>query len=298
VPEQCIALIGGNGMLAKMVYRMAPDVYNVVPLDLPEFDLTSRDQVLATLDKLRPSVIINCAAYTNVDGCETEEDRATRVNGDGPGYLSEAALDIDAVLVHISTDYVFDGVNAAPYSEDDPVNPQSAYGRSKLAGEKAILDSGLRRYFILRTSWLYGPGGKNFVETIIRLACERDELRVVADQVGSPTYTEDLSRAIYRLLAGAQLGEVPFGIYHISDGGSCSWFEFAVEIVALAKDRGLPVVAKRVLPIATDEYPLPAVRPAYSIMSKQKYFRVTGENPPLWRDSLSRYFTIRVDGLT
>jgi dTDP-4-dehydrorhamnose reductase len=143
-------------------------------------------------------VIINCAAFTNVDACETQEALATRVNGDGPGHLARTAHRLGAALLHVSTDYVFDGQKGRPYGEDDPPNPRSAYGRSKRAGEEAILASGLERWFIVRTSWLYGPGGKNFVETILRLAQEREELRVVADQIGTPTYSEHLAAAIFR----------------------------------------------------------------------------------------------------
>ena len=195
-----LALIGSNGMLARKVRELAPPQYEVVGFDLPEFDLTDRAQVMAEMTRLQPAVIINCAAFTNVDGCESQEELATRVNGAGPGTLAEAAQAVGAILVHISTDYVFAGDKGSPYTESDPTGPLSAYGRSKLAGEAAIVASGLSRYFILRTSWLYGPGGKNFVETMLRLAAERDELRVVADQVGSPTYTGDLAAAIYNLL--------------------------------------------------------------------------------------------------
>ena len=198
--HRSLALIGANGMLARKVRELAPDDYAVSNYDLPEFDLTDRAQVLAVMIRLQPAVIVNCAAFTNVDGCESQEVLATRVNGAGPGYLAEAAQAVGAILIHISTDYVFAGDKGSPYTESDPTGPLSAYGRSKLAGEAAIVASGLTRYFILRTSWLYGPGGKNFVETILRLAAERVELRVVADQIGSPTYTGDLAAAIFNLL--------------------------------------------------------------------------------------------------
>ena len=195
-----LALIGAKGMLAQAILRTVPDCYEVHCYDLPEFNMTDREQVLSTLDSLRPDIVINCAAFTNVDGCETQEDLAVQVNGTAVGFLAEAVRRIDATLVHISTDYVFDGNKREPYLEEDKVAPQSAYGRSKLAGEQALLGSGLEKYFIVRTSWLYGPGGNNFVETMIRLAAEREELRVVADQIGSPTYTDDLAEAIFNLL--------------------------------------------------------------------------------------------------
>ncbi|OGR31041.1 MAG: dTDP-4-dehydrorhamnose reductase [Desulfuromonadales bacterium GWC2_61_20] len=285
-----LALIGSNGMLARKVRELAPVGSELHGFDLPEFDLTDRAQVLAAMARLKPTVIINCAAFTNVDGCETQEDLATRVNGAGPGYLAEAAQAVGAVLVHISTDYVFAGDQTSPYREDDPTTPLSAYGRSKLAGEKAIVASGLARYFIVRTSWLYGPGGKNFVETMLRLAVERDELRVVADQFGSPTYTGDLAAAIFRLLA---LSSPAYGIYHLADLGECSWHGFAEAIVELARLHGEPVKALRVLPIATSDYPLPAPRPAYSVFNKEKYLAATGAALPHWRDSLDSYFRER-----
>jgi dTDP-4-dehydrorhamnose reductase len=187
--------------------------------------------------------------------------------------------------VHISTDYVFDGRKGEPYREDDPPNPLSAYGRSKLAGEQAILKSGLESHFIIRTSWLYGPGGKNFVETIVRLAQEHEELRIVADQFGSPTFTLDLAQAIFRLLpTGA------FGVYHFADEGCCSWHEFAEAIVARLAQSGGSVKVRRVVPIRTEDYPLPAPRPANSVFSKDRYRQVTGAAIPGWSESLGLYF--------
>jgi dTDP-4-dehydrorhamnose reductase len=227
-----------------------------------------------------------------VDGSEANEGEALQVNGAGPGYLAEAVADLGATLVHVSTDYVFPGDKSSPYREDDPTGPVSAYGRSKLAGEEAILSSGLTKYFIVRTSWLYGPGGKNFVETILRLAGEREELRIVADQFGSPTYTEDLAKAVFNLLESAKDHGI-YGTYHFSNDGSCSWHEFADRIVSLARSNNLPVKAERLLPIGTEDYPLPAKRPAYSVFSKLKYEKTTGESVPNWQDSLDKYFAIR-----
>ena len=312
-----IALIGSNGMLATMLKQVVPASCEIHPFDLPEFDITDRTQVLDRLTSLRPEVIINCAAFTQVDRCETEEALANRVNGEAVGFLAEAAKAADATLVHISTDYVFAGDQTRPYREDDPTAPQSAYGRSKLLGEQAILSSGLEKYFIVRTSWLYGPGGNNFVETMIRLAKEREELRVVADQVGSPTYTADLAEAIVRLVASDKLrvtskGSLsvtrhpslvtdfpspPFGLYHFANEGQCSWYEFAEEIIALARKHGEPIVTQRVVPITTGEYPLPAKRPAYSVMSKEKYKAATGMQIPDWQKSLRKYLGNRTSGV-
>jgi dTDP-4-dehydrorhamnose reductase len=287
-----LALIGVNGMLARKVRELAPSHYEVVGFDLPDFDLTDREQVLAEITRLQPAVIVNCAAFTNVDACEVEEELATRVNGAGPGYLAAAAQAVGAVLVHISTDYVFAGDKGTPYFETDPTGPLSAYGRSKLAGEDAIMASGLLRYFILRTSWLYGPGGKNFVETMLRLAADRDELRVVADQIGSPTYTGDLAQAIYHLLAVADRSDV-YGIYHLANLGECSWYDFAAEIIRESRQQGEVLRAKQVVPIATSDYPLPAPRPAYSVFSKEKYLSATGATLPHWRESLQYYLLER-----
>lgn len=296
--HRILALIGAKGMLAQAVAKSAPAHYDLVGFDLPELDITDYDQLLATLDEVQPDVIVNCAAYTNVDGCETAEDLAMCVNGTGPGNLARVAQNIGATLVHISTDYVFSGDKTEPYIEGDATGPQSAYGRTKLAGEQAIIASGLENFFIVRTSWLYGPGGNNFVETIIRLATEREELRIVADQFGTPTYTGDLANAIFALLSAADKSPDTcrnlYGIYHFSNDDQCSWYEFAEEIVSQVKRQGKLLRLKKICPIATEEYPLPAVRPAYSVFSKEKYRLATGEQVPDWRESLKQYFAVRL----
>lgn len=289
-----LALIGANGMLARQVNELAPAGYELHRFDLPDFDITDQAQVLAVMERLNPAVIINCAAYTNVDGAESEAALAMRINGFGPANLALAAKQLGATLVHISTDYVFDGTKTEPYLESDAVAPRSAYGRTKLAGERSIIESGLKSFYIVRTSWLYGPGGRNFVETIVRLATEREELRIVDDQIGSPTYTADLARAIFSLLsAGVQ--RAPYGIYHYANEGQASWYEFACAIVALMQQRSVPVKARRILPIRTDEYPLPAQRPAYSVFSKDKFRGATGAVVPDWRESLVIYMQLRTD---
>ncbi|TYP00063.1 dTDP-4-dehydrorhamnose reductase [Geothermobacter ehrlichii] len=286
-----VALIGAKGMLARAVRSVLPQTAVVQGYDLPEFDLTDRRQVLDRLAAFAPTLIINCAAYTDVDGCETAEELATCVNGKGPGFLAEAAMDTGAVLVHISTDYVFDGRAECPCREEDPTAPLSAYGRSKLAGETAIRDSGLGDYLIVRTSWLYGPGGRNFVETMLRLMAEREELRVVADQVGSPTLTFDLAEAILRLLAAGGRG-----IVHFSNSGQCSWHQFAEAIRDEALAAGMSLKVRRIDPIATVDYPLPARRPAWSVLDKSRYTQLTGVFPPDWRQSLKRYMKTRQEG--
>lgn len=291
-----VALIGANGMLATAIKKLAPADYQVQLYDLPEFDLTNREQVLS-LQGDASDIIINCAAFTNVDGCEEQHELAMRVNGDGPGILTELAKKIDAVLVHVSTDFIFDGNKSSPYLEDDLPRPLSVYGKSKLSGEQQIQQSGLTKYFIIRTSWLYGAGGNNFVETMIRLAKERLELKVVADQRGTPTWTDDLATAIFELLkltshSSPVTLHSPYGIYHYSNDGECSWYEFACDIFNQLRDVE-KLLVRDVLPIPTEGYPLPAERPKYSVMSKDKIKQVTGLAIPSWQQSLKSYLAQR-----
>lgn len=292
-----IALIGANGMLARAIRQQTPQDDSLYCFDLPDFDLTDRAQVHEVLAKISPDVIINCAAYTNVDGAEKDRMLAMEVNGTAVGYLAEAAVAADAILVHISTDYVFDGMKPGAYSEDDSLNPQSVYGQSKMAGEQAITSGHLEKYFIIRTSWLFGPDGNNFVETILRLAAEREELRIISDQVGSPTFTQDLAAAVFRLLETSMhlqdSASAPYGIYHFANAGSCSWYDFACAIVEEARNRALPLKVRKINPIATADYPLPAQRPANSVFDKSKYKVATGADIPGWRESLHTYFSQR-----
>ena len=292
-----LLIIGCKGMLAQKIASLAPSYYSVEGVDLPDFDMTNQAQVETVVNAMCPEVIVNCAAYTNVDGCETEYALAEKVNGISVAYLAEASRKVDATLVHISTDYVFAGDKKSPYVEEDKTNPQSVYGHSKLLGEQAILKSGLKKYFIVRTSWLYGPGGNNFVETIIRLAKEREELGIVADQVGSPTYTGDLADAVFALLQKKSRPHPPFpilyGLYHFSNQGQCSWYEFSKKIVGFAKENGESLKVEKIDPIKTVDYPLPAERPKYSVFSKQKYQEASGKQIPFWEESLAKYFAER-----
>ena len=291
--QRKIAIIGANGMLASMLRERAPESLDLHLFDLPDFDITDADQVLTTLTALNPDVVINCAAFTQVDACETQPDLAFRVNGDGPGYLAVATKKIGATLVHISTDFVFSGEAETPYVEDADTAPPSIYGQSKLQGEQAIIDSGLNTFYIIRTSWLYGPNGVNFVETIIRLATEREELGIVADQVGTPTYTRDLADAIWTLLplvtSYSSQVTAPHGIYHYSNSGECSWYDFACEIVQQFRESQFALQVQQVKPITTEEYPVPAKRPTYSVLSKQKIVAALGLDIPSWQESLHCY---------
>jgi dTDP-4-dehydrorhamnose reductase len=247
---------------------LGQDVEADVALTRAQLDVTDRD---AVREAIAPDdVVINCAAWTDVDGAEEQEAEALRVNGDGARNVAEAA----GVVVYVSTDYVFDGTKREPYVPSDPVNPMSAYGRTKLAGEQATAEANPRHH-IVRTSWLFGPGGGNFVETILRLAGERDVLRVVDDQIGRPTYTRHLAEALIELSRRDD-----YGIHHRAGGGQCSWFEFAREIVERA---GLDC---RVEPCTTAEMPRPAPRPAYSVLA--------GGDLPSWQEGLDAYLGVRV----
>lgn len=237
-------------------------------------DRRAVDRMLAGEDI---GAVINCAAYTNVNAAESETDLCNFINATGPGVLARAALRHGAALVHISTEYVFDGRKASGYRETDRRHPLSAYGRSKRDGEDAVRRSGCRG-LIIRTSWLYSPFGNNFVKTMLRLGAEKPELGVVCDQVGSPTYARDLAETILALLP--QIGQRHGEIYHFTNDGVCSWADFAATIM---REAGLPC---RIRPITTAEYPSPAVRPAHSTMSKAKIVREFGIQLRPWEDSL------------
>lgn len=295
LPRKKIALIGANGMLACMLQRSVPKSLELHLFDLPEFDITDRDEVYKKLSPIDPDIVINCAAFTQVDACEAQSEIAFQVNGEGPGYLAAVAKELGSVLVHISTDFVFSGNKKTPYAEEDVTDPHSIYGQSKLQGEQAIIDSDLKDYFIVRTSWLYGPGGGNFVETIVRLAREREELRIVADQTGTPTYTADLADAIWILIGVKGGGTVPasFGVYHYSNEGVCSWYEFACEIIKQMRKANNSLKVQSISPVTTAEYLLPAKRPAYSVLSKDKVVTATGVQIPLWQESLRTYIKSR-----
>lgn len=294
-PRRKIALIGAKGMLASMLQQSAPTSMELHLFDLPEFDITNKEQVFVKLTAIKPDIVINCAAFTQVDACETQTELAFQVNGEGVGNLAAIAKKLGAVLVHISTDFVFSGTKTTPYVEEDAVAPLSVYGQSKLHGEQAIQDSGLKEYYIIRTSWLYGPSGGNFVETIIRLANERQELGIVADQTGTPTYTADLAGAIWGLVGfrNEDGTPAPFGIYHYSNAGVCTWYEFACEIVAQLRKTNAPLKVQQVNPIVTSEYPVPAKRPSYSVLSKQKIMAAIGPDVPHWKESLCTYLALR-----
>ncbi len=250
----------------------------VTGVDMEELDITNREEVFSLVETLSPDLILNCAAYTNVNGCETDYETAFRVNVKGAGYLAEAAEKVGAKFLHLSTDYVFDGKARMPYLEDNPCSPQSAYGRTKLAGEQEVLKH-CTRFFIVRTAWLYGYYGNNFVKTILRKARADGTVKVVKDQRGNPTNAVDLAHHLLKLGATNQ-----YGVYHCTGNGECSWYEFACKIVEFAG------VDCTVTPCTTDEFPSPAKRPAYSSLSHKKLNSVVGDEMRPWQDALHSFF--------
>ncbi len=281
---------GAGGMLAADLIPLLRQKGEVSEGDLPDFDIADSVGVAERLRKLDPDVIINCAAYTAVDRAEEERDLAFQVNAGGAENLALAAAEIKAKLVHVSTDFIFDGTKGVPYGEDDAPNPLSVYGQSKLEGERLVRQT-LDDHLIVRTSWLYGKKGHNFVETIRRLASERESLGIVFDQVGTPTYTVDLAEAIVRLIE-----QKATGVYHFANEGVCSWYDFAYEIIGTIMARGDNLKLKTLKPILTQEYPTPAVRPNYSVLDKKKYKGITLQRIPHWTDALKRYMTQEVEG--
>jgi dTDP-4-dehydrorhamnose reductase len=274
-----LLVTGAAGMLGRDVMLAAENAgHEVVGFGHAELDVTDAEGVAKKLEAERPGVAINCAAWTDVDGAEESEERATEVNGKGAGNVAAAAAAVGASVVYVSSDYVFDGSKSAPYVETDQTAPLSAYGRSKLAGEEATRAAN-KRHFIVRSAWLFGTAGPNFVETMLRLATDHGEVLVVRDQVGSPTYTWHLAYGIVRLIEG-----VEFGIHHMAAAGACSWYEFAREIFDQAK------VECKVMSATTEMLGRPAPRPAYSALASQREHAI---ELPSWQDGLGAYLAQR-----
>ncbi|HBA88756.1 MAG TPA: dTDP-4-dehydrorhamnose reductase [Geobacter sp.] len=273
-----ILVVGHKGMLGKELMALYDGAARGVDVD--EIDITDLDSVQRVLLTLKPAVVINAAAYTDVDGCESNTEQAMMVNGEGVAHLAMVTREIGAKLVQVSTDYIFDGKKGTPYLEDDLAAPLSIYGESKLAGEMNTWFN--PDHLVVRTQWLYGHGGKNFVETMLKLAADRKELSVVDDQIGSPTWTCDLALSIKALLdKGCS------GTYHAANSGFVSWNGFAREIFRLA---GLDVAVK---PMSTSELGRPAPRPLYSTLDCGKLVQDTGFVPQPWQDALKRYLELR-----
>ena len=276
-----ILVTGGNGQLASCIKDVQKqyDDLNVIYTNHLELDICDLNQI-QTFFKSNPQInyCINCAAYTAVDKAETESEKAFEINATGAKNLAQVCNDHGAILIHVSTDFVFDGEKNKPYTETDVANPISVYGASKLQGELEIQQA-LKQYFIIRTSWLYSEYGNNFMKTMLRLAETRDEISVVSDQIGTPTYAGDLAEIIIQII---NTKTQKHGIYHYSNEGVVSWFEFAQEIFELTKNK------IKVNPIASREYLTPAKRPKYSVLDKKTIIDVFKIDIPFWRDSLKK----------
>ncbi len=281
-----VAVTGASGQVATALVKKAGPEIEILTLNRPAFSLEDRESVFAGIKAAKPDVVINAAAYTDVDGAESEEELAMRVNGAGAGYVAEAAASIGSPLLHISTDYVFDGALERPYREDDPTGPTGAYGRSKLAGEKRVAELSPNSA-ILRTAWVYSPFGGNFVRTMLRLNETREEVGVVADQRGNPTSALDIADALL-VIAGRIRDDASRnlrGVFHLTGSGEANWADFAEAIFAEAHARGRRLT--RVRRISTGEYPTPARRPVNSRLDNEKLSRVYGLQLPHWRVSLA-----------
>jgi dTDP-4-dehydrorhamnose reductase len=282
-----IIIIGKNGQVGWELQRACAPLGQLVCVDYPEIDLTEGRSIQRWIREIRPDIVINAAAYTAVDKAERESDLAMSINGQAPGIMAEETKRLGTILVHYSTDYVYDGDRTEPYTEDDQPNPLSVYGRTKWSGDRAIQQVG-GRHLIFRLCWIYGARGHNFMLTIMRLARERESLQVVKDQVGSPTWSrmvaETTTLALMRV-RDHESPEVYNGIYHLSASGQTSWHGFAEAIVALMPNQEKK--CHQVSAITTSEYPLPARRPAFSVLSGAKLKRTFGLCLPDWKESLS-----------
>lgn len=303
-----ILLIGANGQVGRALRELLPRIGEVTALDRTRLDLTQPEEIRRAIRHFRPAWIVNAAAYTQVDKAESDELLARTVNAEAPAVIAEEAQKIGTSLIHFSTDYVFDGRKTAPYEENDLPNPRSIYGRTKLEAERAIQASGAA-HLIFRIAWIYATEGRNFLLSILRQATQREELRVVRDQTGSPTLSTEIAGATTKILGGLLLTqggrralENLSGTYHMTAGGQTTWFDFANAILEEAANApsqrpwfaaatgNLPLIVRRVIPIATGEYPTPARRPAYSVLSNARLQSTFGVQLPGWREQLYSIF--------
>jgi dTDP-4-dehydrorhamnose reductase len=271
-----LLVTGGAGMLGQAVAAVATRLgHDVIALSRAELDITDSDHVRRVVTAAEPRAVVNCAAWTDVDGAETAEAAAMAVNGAGAGNVARATAESGARLVHVSTDYVFDGHKRSPWVESDPVGPVGAYGRSKLAGEEEV-SAASEDYAIVRTAWLFGAGGRNFVDTMLSMGRDREEVDVVTDQIGSPTWSAHLAEAMVELAERRR----DVGVFHAAGGGACSWYELAVEVFDRAG------VRCRVLPTTSERFPRAARRPAYSVLDTER-----DEAPvlPAWQEGVAGY---------
>jgi dTDP-4-dehydrorhamnose reductase len=303
-----ILLTGKNGQVGEELLRVLPRLGNLTALGRQELDLSRPEDVRRIIREVRPNLIVNAAAYTAVDQAERDEAAARAINADAPAVMAEEAKRIGATLVHYSTDYVFDGSKKSPYGETDPTNPLNVYGQTKLEGEEAIRNSGVA-HLIFRTSWVYATRGKNFLLTILRLATQREELRIVQDQTGAPTWSREIASATSRILAqllqenGGSSFQGSTGTYHMTASGETTWYDFARAILEessgtpqtaswfAAATNGRALVTRRVVPITTEEFPTPASRPLYSVLSNSLLTKTFGVALPNWREQMNATFT-------
>lgn len=275
-----VLVTGGSGQLGQALQFVAAD-YPEIEFHFAssaEADITDKEKLIAVFERLKPDFCVNAAAYTAVDKAESEPEKAALINVTGAKNLAEICKAFNATLIHISTDFVFDGSKQSPYSETDATNPQGVYGQTKLLGERAIENTG-GKYYIVRTSWLYSQFGANFMKTMLRLASERDSLNIVNDQIGTPTHAVDLAHAIAKIILSTKH---EYGLYHYSNEGVASWYDFAKKIFEINN------VKIDVNPIPTSQFPTPAKRPAYSVLDKSKIKRVFGVSVRDWQTSLEK----------
>ncbi|WP_250507457.1 dTDP-4-dehydrorhamnose reductase [Caballeronia sp. GAFFF3] len=285
--ERTILITGANGQVGYELARTMQGLGRVIALDRAALDLSNLDAIRSTLRDLEPAVVVNAAAYTAVDRAESDKDAAYRLNAEAPGVLAQECAKLNALVIHYSTDYVFDGTKQGAYVEDDTTNPQNVYGASKLSGERAVIEAG-GAHLIFRTSWVYGVRGANFVRTMLRLGSERDELRVVADQTGAPTWSNTIATSTAHVVASGLGATTPdywhqrSGVYHLTAGGEASWYDLACATFEIVMGDAAP----RVVPIEAREYPTPARRPANSCMSNEALAARFGVRQPHWRRAL------------
>jgi dTDP-4-dehydrorhamnose reductase len=277
-------ITGANGQLGWELQRTRPDDWQIIALNRSELDITDRGAVTAVLQKHRPDLVINTASYTAVDKAESEKDAAYEINATGAANIASAAENSGARLIHVSTDFVFDGTKSEPYLPGDMTSPINTYGATKLAGEKSTLRETMHKALILRTGWVFSSHGSNFVKTMLHLLEHKDKISVVADQIGTPTWARGLAKAIYHF---ADIPDV-HAIYHWTDAGVASWYDFAVAIQEEAHRLGILQSLISIKPIRSEDYPTAAKRPPYSVLDKTATWQTLGYTAPHWRVSLRR----------
>lgn len=282
-----IVILGAGGRLGAALLREYREKYNILGFNRAQLDLASLEDVRQTVGAMDFDVLINPAAFTNVDACETERDRAFLINAEAPGVLAEICNEKDAKLIHFSTDYVFDGEKRAPYAEEDPANPISFYGESKLAGEKKVLAAG-NRHVVVRVSWVFGPDRPSFIDAMIKRAQQDEKIDAVSDKFSTPTYTHDIADMLPQFFDRG----VDDGLLHFANAGKCSWQEYAQWALDCCRDSGVPLKARTVGSLKLSEMQnWIARRPVYSVLSTTKYTDLTGASPRAWREAVADYIT-------